>query len=253
MTSGVKKYIDGVLTTEHPLYSVYNGIKQRCLNQNDPNYQNYGGRGITICDSWLRSFEQFTVDMGDKPYDTATIDRINNDKGYNPDNCRWTDRTTQCHNRSEFKNNSSGCTGVKRIKSKTCPGWKAVFDDEHVRFQLGNYDSKMEAIKARVTFVELYKSDPTKAIAWLRENRPKTRRTNSTGVTGVSRMTGENSNFIVRYWCKDTKSRIVVGYRDTIEKSAKLYNDYISALENGTDEEFISNERAKPRHKRVKK
>ena len=253
MTSGVTEYIDGTHSRRHPLYDTYSNMKSRCLNQNNPDYAKYGGRGIVVCTRWAQSFKSFVDDMGVKPHSSSTIDRINNDKGYNPDNCRWTDRTTQCHNRSEFDNNTSGCTGVKRIKSKTCPGWTAVFNDQHVRFHLGNYTNKMDAIQARVTFAELFHSNPVDAIEWLSENRPKTKRNNTTGVTGVSRMTGENSNFIIRYWCKETKSRVVVGYRDTIAKSAKLYNEYVESLKNNTSDQLLAIEKSKPRHKRTTK
>lgn len=79
-------------------YSTWKHMKDRCLNVNCDAYKYYGGRGITVCDSWLESFENFYKDMGDKP-EGMSIDRINNDGNYEPDNCKWSTRLEQNNNR----------------------------------------------------------------------------------------------------------------------------------------------------------
>lgn len=78
------------------IYKIYLGMKKRCYNHNEKAYHNYGERGITICDEWLHDFQKFYVWSMENGYnDNLTIDRIDVNKGYDPNNCRWTDMYTQ--------------------------------------------------------------------------------------------------------------------------------------------------------------
>jgi hypothetical protein len=80
-----------------PTYKSWQGMHQRCSNPNDDKWKYYGERGIQVCERW-QSFENFLADMGERPPD-RTLDRIDNEGDYEPDNCRWADAVTQSRNR----------------------------------------------------------------------------------------------------------------------------------------------------------
>lgn len=85
------------------LYGVWKGMRQRCNNPTSPRYKDYGGRGIIICEEWnnFKNFYDWAMSNGYK--EGLSIDRIDNNNGYNPNNCRFTDRTIQSNNRRNNK------------------------------------------------------------------------------------------------------------------------------------------------------
>lgn len=85
--------------SKSPEFNAWRSMKQRCYDTNVKNYYNYGGRGITVCDGWLDSFETFYNDIGPRPSSKYSIDRIDNDGNYEPGNVKWSTKSEQLLNR----------------------------------------------------------------------------------------------------------------------------------------------------------
>jgi hypothetical protein len=85
-----------------PEFNSWSMMMKRCYNPNDKRFNHYGGRGITVCDRWLEA-KNFLEDMGERPSPKHSLGRIDNDKGYSPENCRWETPTQQSRNRAYVK------------------------------------------------------------------------------------------------------------------------------------------------------
>ena len=125
------------------LYKIWINIKDRVLNPKNKRYSDYGGRGITLCDDWKNDFIPFyNWAMSNEYSDELSIDRIDNDGGYSPENCRWTTPTMQQRNQRIKKNNTSGYKGVSCNKDNNKYRVRITINKKSVN--LGSYPTTVE-------------------------------------------------------------------------------------------------------------
>lgn len=114
-------------------YIIWCGMKQRCQSPNSPRFADYGGRGITVCDEWRESFPNFLRDMGRS--NGLSLDRIDNDKGYSPENCRWA--TTKQQNNNRRQHRMIECFGVRKSLTEWSEYVGLKFDTIFMRLKRG--------------------------------------------------------------------------------------------------------------------
>lgn len=128
-------------------YNIWSKIIDRCKNPNCERYPNYGGRGITICERWEK-FENFFADMGKCP-DGFSIERVDNNAGYEPSNCVWADNFTQAKNRRTRVDNRSGVPGVFWYTAKGINKWSVTITRKKKVYRLGYFEKLEDAIAVR--------------------------------------------------------------------------------------------------------
>lgn len=149
-----KQYKHGgcVNNTSTRLYKIWDGIKQRIDNPKTTGYQYYGGRGITLCNEWrdFIAFKTWATASGYK--NNLSIDRINNNLGYYPENCRWATNITQGRNQSKSIKNTSGFIGVSFHKDQK--KWIASIRINGKRVHLGYFSSALKAAIQRDSYIQ---------------------------------------------------------------------------------------------------
>ena len=116
-------------------YTTWAHMKSRCYNKKNKNYKNYGGRGITICDEWKECFFNFLSDMGLKPTPQHSIERIENNKGYYKENCKWAVMLEQQNNRRS--NHHITLNGETHTLAQWCRIKKLRYDSVKKRIKIG--------------------------------------------------------------------------------------------------------------------
>ena len=135
---------------KHRLYKTWIDMIYRCSNKKATYYAYYGGRGISVCEEWLdiRNF----IEWAELTYSEGlSLDRINNDGNYEPNNCRWADNSTQVLNRGIFKNNKSGFVGVGWHKRDNV--WASNIYVNNKLKHIGYYETIEEAVEARDNYI----------------------------------------------------------------------------------------------------
>lgn len=136
-----------------PEYRAWENMKQRCYNPRGVRAKRYYQRGIIVCDRWLESFDNFIKDVGLRPNKFFSLDRINNDGNYEPNNVRWANPREQAGNTSIV--NSDDTPGVKMRNNK----WVASISYKNRHIYLGTFDDFDSAMNARLMAEEKYTYD----------------------------------------------------------------------------------------------
>jgi len=145
------KELWGWRNQDHPHHASWRGAMNRCYSKGYIHYKDYGGRGIKVCDSWKQpviGFKRFVRDMGEKPIENYSLDRINNDKGYSPDNCRWASSSTQNQNQRVRSDNMTGVRGIS-IRHDLKNKYYVEIQSNKKRYYIGSFNSMKKAVHAR--------------------------------------------------------------------------------------------------------
>jgi hypothetical protein len=131
----------------HRIYVAWLNMLDRTRNPNTPNWKRYGAMGIRVCEEWSKSFDSFLKwSLANGYQQHLTIDRIRNEEGYCPENCRWATRSVQCHNRKKRSGFTSRFRGVN--KCGTGSKWAASIRRNGKTWRLGTFSSEIDAARA---------------------------------------------------------------------------------------------------------
>ena len=141
------------------LHSVWMGMRRRCTYVRHIQYQDYGGRGISVCDEWnqkngFRNFYQWAIDNGFS--EGLTIDRIDTNGNYDPANCRWVTMTVQERNRRVRSTNRFGIPGVTLRSGKKGTRYRVTICVDGKILSVGTYGSLAESLEARIQAEKFY-------------------------------------------------------------------------------------------------
>ena len=211
----------GLYNKHRAEYRCWQDMKQRCENVQNPSFHNYGGRGIKVCERW-KAFGAFFADMGPRP-DGHSLDRIDVDGNYEPNNCRWATATQQSRNLREHKRHDVGVSYCARDKT-----WDAFITVKRKTVRIGSFSTKDAAIEARSLAETDYWEkgvEPTQA--------GNVQRNNTSGFSGVSRDKRWGGAWEAYYY--RNKKRIYVGRFETAEAAAAARSSAIAAHRIGDD------------------
>lgn len=137
----------------HRIYKIWSSMLHRCYNPNNKRYSDWGGRGINVCNEW-HDVKNFIVDMYPTYKEGLSLDRIDNDKGYSKENCRWVEDRIQKRNTRKLKQqNMTGYRGVSIIERKNKTVFRAKIKVNNISIHLGYFDCRLAAAYAYDDYV----------------------------------------------------------------------------------------------------